>query len=58
LSIARPEEVSHYCRRLIDQVGADGGFILGSGCSVPPNVRPENLRSMIETGKTYELSRR
>ena len=58
LSIARPEEVSQYCKRLIDEVGADGGFILGSGCSVPPNVRPENFRSMIETGKTYELSRR
>jgi hypothetical protein len=46
-----------YCKRLIGEVGADGGFILGSGCSVPPDVRPENFRRMIETGKTYELSR-
>jgi uroporphyrinogen-III decarboxylase len=58
LSIGRPEEVSSYCRRLIDEVGTDGGFILGSGCSVPPDVRSENFRSMIETGKSYELSRR
>jgi uroporphyrinogen-III decarboxylase len=58
LSIGKPAEVSAYCKRLIDEVGANGGFILGSGCSVPPNVRPENFRSMIETGKTYELSRR
>lgn len=58
LSIGKPEEVSDYCKRLIDEVGADGGFILGSGCSVPPDVRPENFRSMIETGRTHELSRR
>jgi uroporphyrinogen-III decarboxylase len=58
LSIGRPDEVSDYCKRLIDEVGSDGGFILGSGCSVPPDVRPENFRRMIETGKTYELSRR
>jgi uroporphyrinogen-III decarboxylase len=51
LSIGKPEEVTAYCRRLIDQVGADGGFILGSGCSVPSNVKPENFRAMIETGK-------
>ena len=41
---------------LLEKVGDDGGFILGSGCGVPPNVRPENLRAMIETGKTYEFS--
>jgi uroporphyrinogen-III decarboxylase len=51
LSIGTPEDVANYCRRLIDEVGADGGFILGSGCSVPPDVKPENFRSMIETGK-------
>jgi uroporphyrinogen-III decarboxylase len=44
--------------QLIEEVGAEGGFVLGSGCRVPPDVRPENLRSMIETGKTWELSRR
>jgi uroporphyrinogen-III decarboxylase len=57
LSLGDPEDVSAYCRKLIDEVGGDGGFILGSGCSVPPTVRPENFRSMIETGKHYELSR-
>jgi len=32
-------------------VGDDGGLILGSGCGVPLNVKPENFRAMIETGK-------
>jgi uroporphyrinogen-III decarboxylase len=57
LSLGDPEDVSAYCRKLIDEVGGDGGFILGSGCSVPPTVTAENFRSMIETGKHYELSR-
>lgn len=53
LSIGTPADVAAYCRRLIDEVGVAGGFILGSGCSVPANVRPENFRAMIETGKTH-----
>jgi len=58
LSIGTPEDVASYCKRLIDKVGRDGGFILGSGCSVPADVKRENFRSMIETGKGYELSRK
>ena len=58
LSIGTPEDVASYCKRLIDEVGCDGGFILGSGCSVPADVQRENFRSMIETGKGYELSRK
>lgn len=57
LSIGTPEEVTAYCKKLIDEVGGDGGFILASGCSVPPNAKFENFRAMVETGKTYELSK-
>jgi len=57
LSIGSPEEVEAYCKRLIHEVGGDGGLILGSGCGVPPDVRPENFRALIDTGKEYELSK-
>jgi uroporphyrinogen-III decarboxylase len=53
LSIGTPDDVEDYCKRLISEVGADGGFILGSGCSVPPTARPDNFRAMIETGKRH-----
>jgi hypothetical protein len=53
LSVGKREQVEDYCKRLIAEVGGDGGFILGSGCSVPPTARPENFRAMIETGKCY-----
>jgi hypothetical protein len=57
-AIGSVEDVQAYCRRLIDEVGYEGGFILGTGCETAPDFKPENLRAMIETGKTYELSRR
>jgi len=57
LSLGTPEEVEAYCKRLIDEVGGDGGFILSSGCEVPFACKPENLRIMVETGKNYELSK-
>lgn len=58
LSLGKPEEVEAYCKRLIDEVGPDGGFILSSGCEIPAAVKAENMRAMIQTGKTYELSKK
>ena len=46
-------EVDEYCHRLIEEVGKGGGFILAAGCEVPPNARPENLRTMVEAVKKY-----
>jgi uroporphyrinogen-III decarboxylase len=42
------DDVRDYCRRLIDEVGAGGGFILSSGCSIPLNARQENVLAMTE----------
>jgi hypothetical protein len=56
-AIGTPEEVAAYCRKLIDEVGYEGGFILGTGCETPPNCGVENLRAMVETGRKYELTR-
>jgi uroporphyrinogen-III decarboxylase len=56
LCLGSPEEVSTYCKRLIDEVGANGGLLLNVGCSVPYAITPENFKAFLETGKTYELS--
>jgi hypothetical protein len=58
LSLGKPEEVEAYCKKVIDEVGRDGGLILSTGCTVPGAVKPENFRAMIETGKTYEFSKK
>lgn len=55
LSTGTPDDVAGYCRKLIDEVGRNGGMILQAGCSVPYAVKPDNFRIMIETGKKYGL---
>jgi hypothetical protein len=57
LSHGKKEDVEGYCKKLIDEVGKDGGFILGSGCAVPPDCKSENFRAMLETTKNYEFSK-
>lgn len=56
-TLGTPTEVEAYCKRLIDEVGEGGGFILSSGCGVPHDAKPENMRALINTGNTYELSK-
>ena len=38
--------VRAYCRKLIRDIGP-AGFILQSGCDIPPNARLENVRAML-----------
>jgi methylmalonyl-CoA mutase cobalamin-binding domain/chain len=54
LSLGKPEEVHAYCKRLIDEVGDGWGFMLTTGCECPIDVKPENLRAMVDTGRTYQ----
>ena len=46
-----PEKVRKYCLDLIDNVSQGGGFILSAG-SVLDEVKPENLKMMLETART------
>ena len=58
LCLGTPEQVEAYSKRLIDEVGGDGGLILSSACTLPGAIAAENFRAMLETGKTYELAAR
>ena len=53
LKLGEPEEVDEYCRRLIEELGQDGGFILSSGCTVPIDARPENVGAMLQSVNKY-----
>ena len=46
LAYSTPDDVSEYCEKLIE-MGMKGGFILGSGCEVPMNAKPECVAAMI-----------
>jgi uroporphyrinogen-III decarboxylase len=53
LKLGTPEQVSDYVKKLIDVVGEGSGFILSTGCDCPIDAKPENVKAMLETGKTY-----
>ncbi len=47
-----PQEVKEYCRKLIEDCGKGGGFILASG-SVAENPKLENLQAMMAAVREY-----
>jgi len=53
LAFGGKEEVTDYCKMLIETVGKGGGFILGAGCEIAPNARPENVKAMIDAVKQF-----
>jgi uroporphyrinogen-III decarboxylase len=53
LCTASPQEVTDYCKRLIEGVGKRGGFILDGGTGIPDEARPENVRAMAEAVNRY-----
>jgi hypothetical protein len=46
LSLGSPEEVEQHCRHLVQVVGEEGGFILGTACTMPVDAKPENVKAM------------
>jgi hypothetical protein len=52
LQIGSVQDVRDHCKKLIDVVGKGGGYILGPRSSTD-EVKPENLRAMIEFTKEY-----
>jgi hypothetical protein len=52
LQVGTVQEVKDYCKKLIDVVGKDGGFILSPRSSTD-EVNPENFRAMIEFTREY-----
>jgi hypothetical protein len=56
LQVGSKEDVIAYCKKLIDVVGKDGGYILSPRSSVD-EVKPENLKAMIDFTKEYGVYR-
>jgi len=52
LQAGTPDEVDAYCKRLIEVVGKDGGFVLGPGSAID-YAKPENIKAMIDAAKKY-----
>ncbi|MBI3599302.1 MAG: uroporphyrinogen decarboxylase family protein, partial [Nitrospinae bacterium] len=44
-----PDEIRKESLSLLKSSLGRGGFILGSGCEIPPDARKENIKSMVES---------
>lgn len=53
LSTGKPEEVSDYVKRLIDDLGPEGLFIC-PGCDAPANSKHENMVAMYKTANEWK----
>ena len=47
-----PEEVREYVYGLCRDIGPTG-YIVASGCDIPTNARPENVRAMCDAANSY-----
>ncbi|HET6454210.1 MAG TPA: uroporphyrinogen decarboxylase family protein, partial [Armatimonadota bacterium] len=48
LPYGTPDEVKVEARRMMREVGRDGGYILAPAHSIPGDARPENILALIE----------
>ena len=52
LTIGTPQQVKDYAKKLIDNCGKGGGYIMAN-CAFFDDVKPENVRAMVEFTKEY-----
>ena len=53
LSYGKPDEVRDFCKRVIDEVAPDGGYIFDAGAIMQDDTSIENLRVMTDTAREY-----
>ena len=53
MTTGTPEEVDGFCRKLIETVGKDGGFILDGAIGIPDEARTENVKAMFAAARKY-----
>ena len=53
LSYGKPDEVRAFCRRVIDEVARDGGYIMDAGAIMQDDTSIENLRVMTQTAREH-----
>jgi hypothetical protein len=57
LCTGSPQDIKDYCKKLIDIVGRDGGFIMDGGTGVPDETPPQNVKAMAEFTREYGVYR-
>lgn len=53
LAMDEPRDVRDWCRRIIDGVAADGGYIMDAGAIIQNDAKIENMRAMTDFTREY-----
>lgn len=53
LSFGKPEEVRAICKRVLEEVAAEGGYIMDAGAIMQDDTRVENLQVLTQTTREY-----
>jgi hypothetical protein len=57
LAFSKPDEVKAHCRKLIETIGADGGFIMDASAIMQNDATLENLKAMTDATREYGVYR-
>ncbi|HTT63256.1 MAG TPA: uroporphyrinogen decarboxylase family protein [Bryobacteraceae bacterium] len=57
MAFGSQEDVRAHCRRLIETIGADGGYILDASAIIQNDAKVENLRALTEAAADYGVYR-
>ena len=57
LAFGTPEEVKAHCRKLIETLGAEGGYIMDASAIMQSDIALENLRAMTDATLEYGVYR-
>jgi uroporphyrinogen-III decarboxylase len=53
LAFGTPDEVRDYCKKVIDGVAKDGGYIMDAGAIIQQDAKPENMKAMTDFTVEY-----
>ena len=53
LAVGKPDEVRDYCKKVIDGVAGDGGYIMDASAIVQNDATVENVKAMTEFTREY-----
>ena len=57
LAFGKPEEVKSHCRKLIETIGAEGGYIMDASAIMQNDATLENLKAMTDATLEYGVYR-
>ncbi|MEM2930604.1 MAG: uroporphyrinogen decarboxylase family protein, partial [Thermoproteota archaeon] len=53
LTLGTPDEVHRYCKKIIDSIASDGGYIMDASAIIQNDAKVENVKAMTEFTRSY-----